>query len=509
MKELKIGNFTIKNEWVKAFLGTLIIGLLTHMFALTHNFLTIDSLWNLYSDQDMISSGRQFLMYACGITSYFSLPWLNGLVAIFYLAVTSVFVVELFDLKGSVLPILAGAFLVTIPAFSSTMAYAYTIDGYMLAVLLSVLAVYLSVKFKFGFLFGILCLGLSLGIYQAYLSLTILLCIFVLLFELLTDVNFKKFLILALKFVGMGIGGYAFYVITLKLMMAVKGSAFSGYQGTDKVLSFGLPSVSSSISAVKYNFHQAFHVLTLNPWLKGAFLLFAFLGALGFLTLLIKNKTYKCWWKLVIMALLAICIPFGTCTVSILSPDTFFHQLMLYPTVAFFIFVTAIISKMLSETEWKRPLNYLPAASSIVGFVLIFALMVSSNVVYFNLNERYEKTYSFCLRMADRIEACEGYHTGVTVAILGGVPDREYYPDTDITASALDQYFGVNGDFIANSSESYAEFFKHYLGVTIITQDINDDIALTETEEFKNMPKYPSDGSIGFIGDVLVVKLNG
>ena len=60
----KIWSFLIKK--IKpahryAFFSAMIVGLLTHLFAMTNNLLTVDSMWNMYSDQDMITSGRQFL----------------------------------------------------------------------------------------------------------------------------------------------------------------------------------------------------------------------------------------------------------------------------------------------------------------------------------------------------------------------------------------------------------------------------------------------------------------
>ena len=38
---------------------------------------------------------------------------------------------------------------------------------------------------------------------------------------------------------------------------------------------------------------------------------------------------------------------------------------------------------------------------------------------------------------------------------------------------------------------------------------LEEEIKLTTTEEFANMPKFPEEGSVQFIGDVLVIKWNG
>ena len=92
----------IRPYWVTAFVSCMVIGLLTYGYLMSNHFLTHDSMWNLYSDQNMITSGRQFLQFACGISSYYDLPWFNGLLAIFYLAITSVLVVEGLGIRSHV-----------------------------------------------------------------------------------------------------------------------------------------------------------------------------------------------------------------------------------------------------------------------------------------------------------------------------------------------------------------------------------------------------------------------
>ncbi len=223
----------IKPQWKAAFISALIIGLLTHMYVMTNNLMTPDGTWNIYSDQDMIYLGRQFLTYACGISSYYNLPWLNGLLAIIYIALASIVVVEAFDVNSVVLSVLIGGLMVTFPTVASTFCYIFTIDGYMLAMLLAALAVLLTDRYKKGWIPGIILMGVSLGIYQAYYSFAILMCILALLLQVLRNTDTKSILIKAGKYCGMGVGGYAFYVVTLKAMLAIKHIEVTGYRGGD------------------------------------------------------------------------------------------------------------------------------------------------------------------------------------------------------------------------------------------------------------------------------------
>ena len=60
----------LKKEWKLAFFSAVVIGLLVHMPALLLDIPNHDGLDSLYFDQNMITSGRWFLMVACGMSSF-------------------------------------------------------------------------------------------------------------------------------------------------------------------------------------------------------------------------------------------------------------------------------------------------------------------------------------------------------------------------------------------------------------------------------------------------------
>ena len=74
----------IKKNWKIAFFSSCIMGLLVHMYKFTNSFPYFDTLYNYYSSQNLVGSGRWLLSAACALTSYFDLPWLNGLAAVFF-----------------------------------------------------------------------------------------------------------------------------------------------------------------------------------------------------------------------------------------------------------------------------------------------------------------------------------------------------------------------------------------------------------------------------------------
>ena len=76
----------IRKEWKTAFWTVFILGLLIHFPVIAGDFPNHDGLASMYFDQNMITSGRWFLTVACGFSSYFTLPWLIGILGLCFLS---------------------------------------------------------------------------------------------------------------------------------------------------------------------------------------------------------------------------------------------------------------------------------------------------------------------------------------------------------------------------------------------------------------------------------------
>ena len=89
----------IRREWKTAFLACFLLGLLVHMPVLISDIPNHDGLDSMHFDQNMITSGRWFLMIACGISSYYTLPWVIGILGLVYLGCASAAVCELLEIR--------------------------------------------------------------------------------------------------------------------------------------------------------------------------------------------------------------------------------------------------------------------------------------------------------------------------------------------------------------------------------------------------------------------------
>ncbi len=299
-KLLEYYRHSLKKEYKIAFIGTFLITVLIHLYKFTNTLPNHDSVFNYYTDQNVLGSGRWALSLACGISSYYDLPWVNALLSSVFIALTVVIIVALFKIENPVLICLTGALLAASPATTETFFFMFTADGYMIAMFLAALSVYLSriEEKRIGCLIlSGACICVSCGIYQAYVSFALVLATFYFIDVLLQNSYGKKdCLKWILRQVIIYIASLALYYVIWKLCMRFSGTAANDYQGISDVgkISFGLlvNGLKSSVKSVLIYFMQ---------WnvLENGFTLYAVLNiifiltfAVGLIISFIKNHIY-------------------------------------------------------------------------------------------------------------------------------------------------------------------------------------------------------------------------
>lgn len=496
-----------------AFLSTFIIGLLTHLSIMVSDIPNHDGLDSIYFDQNMIGSGRWFLTVACGISSYFSLPWLISILAIFYISMTSVVLVSLLRIKDKPLIVALSGILVTFPAIASNFAYAFTMDGYMMAMFLCVLAVWLGYRFKWGFIFGGIALGFGMGIYQSYLCTAMLLCIYMTGVILMEKGKSKDKLISILKLALTGVLGLGFYTLMLNILLKVQNVSLSDYQGINdmsQTSKLGLVGMMKHVYSDFIIFTLNSKVFIPNKIALGAVLLLVLAAAISFLRLIISRKWYKNPCFYLFTALLVGVVPIAVNAILIISSDVTYHLIMRYTWCYILIALIGLISYCegilgIVDSHKKNLSSLTLWAALIGGFVIAFTYAVTDNVAYSNMQKKYEKTYAYCVRLADRIEQTEGYYQGIPIAMVGVVGD-ENFPVTDVTRGVTDNIIGASGDFLLYKGENYQLFFKHYLGATYNILSDDHVIEFYDTEEYQALTSFPEAGSTKVIDGVLYVK---
>lgn len=89
----------INNIRTTAFLSALLCGIAAHFYRITNWLPNWDSLVFRNDPQHMEPLGRWFLSFASSLSTGYELPWLNGILALLFVALASVFVCETLDVK--------------------------------------------------------------------------------------------------------------------------------------------------------------------------------------------------------------------------------------------------------------------------------------------------------------------------------------------------------------------------------------------------------------------------
>lgn len=496
----------IKKQWKVAFLSAFLLGILIHAPIMLRDIPNHDGLDSMHFNQNMIVSGRWFLSIACGISSYYTLPWLIGILAMIYLGLTSVLLVDFMEVNDNLSIVLVSGLLVSFPALASTFAYVFTMDGYMLAVFLAVLAVWITKKQRLGFVPGAVFLALSMAIYQAYLPFAVLLSIYGILMLAMEDGEIREKFLNGSHYFYMGLLGTTGYYVVLQIMLKVQGAQIGSYQEGSKLGLIGGTGLVDTLKSIYVDFFA--FTFNGNVLMNNIFSITA-LVLLGLATLitLIRLTGYKDWWKkspwfYVIGILLAVGLPLATNIMMLILPGVTYHLLMRFHWVLYPILMVGFVGKYNKGLFGDHRREWIVL---IMTGTLIWNFALTDQIAYSNLQKKYEKTYAYCVRLLDRIEQTPGYYQGMPIAMIG-VVGEEAYPQTDITQAVTSNLLGINGDYLLYTGNNYELFIKHYLGATLNVLPPESMEEMYYSPEYRDMESFPAEDSIRIINGIMYIK---
>lgn len=502
----------LKKEYKIAFASTFCIALLIHLYKFANTLPNHDSIYNYYSDQNVLGSGRWALSLACGISSYFDLPWINGLLSCVFIALTVVVIVALFKLKNPVLISLIGALLAASPATTETFFFLFTADGYMIAMLLAALAVYLSrveeTRFSRLFLSGV-CVCVSCGIYQAYVSFALILavCYFI---DVLLQNNFDKQN--CLKWIFRQVIIYsislAVYYVIWKLCMHFSGIVANDYQGISEVgtISAGLLK-NGLIGAIKttilyfLQWDVLVHGFTFYSVLS---ILFLLIMVAGLLISCIKSGILKRKWAITLLMLcLFSIIPFA-CIWRFTSDSVGYRPMMLQSLTLLFV-LTALLYERYAKPTVQN-------AVCILLVLITFNNALMANISYFYMNLCYERTYAEGVEMMMKIHDFQSKYDLKKIAVVGNRIHKVQYEDFKANkmqiSGKIHMLSGVLEKTLLYDSEHTVPFLQTTFGMDLNPLNISQRNKLLHKGAVQAMGCWPSSDSVGVIDNVLIIKLS-
>lgn len=501
------GKVKIKDEWKVAVLTTWIVGLLAHAYRFFNFLPSWDSLYNFMGVGATYGSGRWLLPYVGLMSSSYDLSWVNGALSLFYASVVIILLVELFELKNRGIIFLSAALIVSFPTMVANFAFMFTADVYMLSFLLSVLAVYAASREKiWGMFIGMVCLALSMGIYQAYIGTAIvIILIYVIKQFAIEGLTFMEAIKRDLKYPGMLVGGGVLYMLIQKLFMAVYHYELSPYQGINQMGVMSLGEYKLALLKTKYKLQSIlglYEECTKKNYtiLNAAVLI---LIAVLVIYLLVTNRVYEKKLSFAATIVAVLLLPVGAYAVNFTSPDVDYHTLM-EMGVCFIYFLLLIL---INQIGFEKMITKVLKWGGIIALSgIIYYNVLNANVAYFNMNLSYQKSYAVAENVLDRMESLDEFRLDRynRVAIMG-----RYDCPTEKLTALVPSIVGVSNDSFLNDSVHYAQMWEYCFGITVEMVSWEDMLAVQETQQYKDMPAYPANGSVQYNAeyDCIVIKL--
>ncbi len=495
-------------EWKVCFFAAIAVGLIAHLYKITSWIPNWDSLVFRYDAQNMVGLGRWFLPVVCSFSSFYDLPFLNGIIAILFHALGAVCICRILNVRKKITAFLIGAVIVSFPTVTSVMMYNYVADGYSIAFFLSTLAALYMTKEKKGYIIASVLIAFSTGIYQAYITVTIMLVLLWLLDEIIYSQEafgtvLKKSVCMLLS----GIVGMALYGGILKVILSVFSLELLDYQGINSTASLSNMDIVGSLYTIKQTLIKCFFDLSqgisVYVVLNVFVLLFTFFHYIKYI---VKNKIYRKPVNAFAIVILGAVLIVGAGALAFVNPAVDYHNLMLMGYSIFYIFFLILYERGTDANERhtciKRWAVLIAAAAIIINQVVI------ANVSYHKAQIAYEKSYGVLMRIADRIEQIPDAEDCDKILVLGALDNSKGYSvnlPPDITG-ITDGYIlraddeTVNQSVLTAALRDYCEMDYEFLAG-------EEKRLLIQSEGVEAMGKWPAKDSVAVVDGTIVIKL--
>lgn len=505
-----------------AFLWSLLIGLMTHFYVFTNKLYNYDE---LYSTPGSFGVGKENNRWFLELLGHFmskifggsySLPLFNGGLALILLAVSSVLIVRMFEVKSRILAGVIGGFLVSFPAVTCMFFFMYTSVFYSISIFFSILSAYLVIKFPENFVCNVVSIALlacSLGIYQAYFPNTVsLFVISVILMGAFGEKGqtWKRVLLRGLHYVLVLVLGMAVYfTLNLGFKSYWRGTgSMADYQGMESMGEITVDELMRGIKLCYYKFiglagREVMYLNTAQIVRKSFWCIFLLLGGSALFLLLVKRGE---WGKKLLMLAGFVVFPIALFLVHIMAPTASIYTLMGYPVVFLLVFMAVWVDRFYREIGNQRIVTVgMQWLAMVLSTLILFVYVWYGNGCYMSLEYTKSHDLAYFETMVTQIKSLEGYKDDMPVVFVG----NEIEDSTNRVGSLLQNVFPMDGKLESNvNAYSRVHIITKYLGFT--PEIVGDDSMLEwmKRREVKEMNSYPNDGSIRIIDGTIIVKLS-
>lgn len=386
------------------------------------------------------------------------------------------------------------------------------VDFFMLALFLSISGVLLCRKGTLPYtVLGVAAMALAMGIYQAYICVSIVLMIILLIHEVQESGELKIIVRKSAYYCAALLTAALLYFLIWQVVRRMFGIwVADSYNGLNSLGDYSDVTLwSSVVLAYKRVFRyfsnpDAFVTMTFGGnslsfvWkyiLRAANL--AVTAGLLFHVAAANGKKQMRLWQPVFQAILLLLLPAGMNFVCIMSKGNE-HVLTIYSFVLLYVFAIDMVETGCPGKKWtvfRKLTVWLPV------LCIVWTNVVMANQAYLKSELQERATASLMTRIVSDMEETEGYVPGVTpVAFCGLFEESPYLQEMEGFEDV--RPFAMSRTPLTYMGTEYA-FIKYELGIQVNYTKV----PMTEPEVI-DMPTYPNEGSIAFVGDVLVIKIS-
>lgn len=511
--------FSDNKEKIIFVFGTVfIIGLICHAYGFLTNTANHDTLNAFYAtgieDRWKVGLGRFFVpYYRRWFRGGLTLPWLIGILGLFFVAIAVHLILEIFEIESKLLIILiAGIMVSNITILSQIATYIFEFDYNMFSMLCSVTAVYIWKKYDRWSLYAVasVLVTISLGIYQSYIAVTVTCIIFDSIMQLMKAVDAKKVFIKGLKAIAFIAVGIVIYMAAYKLFLNIYHVTAAARTNVFNFLNTEQGIVEYFLMLIISTYEKFFEYLIYYYKIHTTCILFVllFIAVISLIIRLIKDKNISVLGKLLVMVLLPS-LPLAMNMTYITSKGESSHDLTMYAVWMIYVLLIIYFNWMVNVKKSKLNI-YLKGLTLFLVCSCIFNNFIFSNTAYLKKEVEKEAVLSIMTRVVDRMEQYDGYIASETPVVFVGISNLpKDLPGTDSVRPmvGLGNRSPITYDLAMEEFNFYKAYFTYVMNYPINIADVDTINEIKSKDYVKTMPSFPSKGSVTMIDGVMIVKM--
>lgn len=484
-------------------------------------------LYSLYSHGEDYSwegyQGRFMIHYWDRFGTYRYVPSLSIILLITFISIIFVIIIRSFANKTSLVLLFIPFFLFLNQNIESLSTYYYCEASYSFAHLLGVLAFLawikgLDSKNWIKIIVGFLLLIMATSTYQSYITVATTFCLIALLFELLytekeSSAVLKKGALLLL-FSGATL-------IIYRVYLTFRSSKLSDYHGISTMESSMNPALIPKSIVTAYSYF-VMHFFSKNEFINNAwnsrgkiniivFGIFAAIIAYHIFKIKKSEQSSKLLKSVLIVAICLI-LPLSIRGVNILAPQVSSYAdtgSLMFPTNNYiYIIVALMINNSISINTQSTLIKKCLYSFGAVVMAAYALISISYHIVFEDcMRIKYDMYKTAAYRVVSELDRM-GYTYDTPLSFYGSPEDmrgaynlEEY---DDILIGTIAPYDIIWRD----NTDAFSKYFNDYLGIDYMKCEFWHEKDVRETEQVKNMPVFPEEGSIQEVDGTLVVKLS-